>query len=103
TVGVMVVGSVPVLFPEDASLPPLTVTPFVTLAAALLATLIVNVIAGYDAPLATGLLVVHVLVATEQLQPAPLIAVAVKPAGNASTTVTVPDVAAVPPFDTVSV
>jgi hypothetical protein len=103
TVGETVVGSVPVLFPEVASPPPLTVTLFVTLAATLLAKFTVNVIAGYAALPARTLLVVQVLVANVQLQPVPLIAVAVKPAGSVSTTVTVPDVDAVPTFDTVSV
>ena len=38
-----------------------------------------------------------------QLHPLPVIAVAVKPAGMLSTTVTVPDVGAPPAFDTVIV
>src|SRR2546425_561989 len=99
----MVVGSVPVLFPAVVSPPPLTVTLLVTLATALLATVTVNVIAGYDAPFASTLVVVHVLVATVQLQPVPLIAVAVIPAGSVSTTVTVPTTWPAPALDAVSV
>ena len=45
---------------------------------------------------------VHVEVApTVQVQPVPLIAVAVRPVGSVSETVTVPEVAAVPTFVTV--
>jgi hypothetical protein len=49
---------------------------------AVLATVIESVIAGYDA-LAAGVLVfTHVMVASVQVQPVPLIAVAVRPAGS---------------------
>jgi hypothetical protein len=46
---------------------------------------------------------VQVRVDTVQAQPAPLIAVAVKPDGSASVIVTVPLVVTVPAFDTASV
>src|SRR6266851_1026489 len=101
TVGDTVVRSEAVSLAVLVSDPPLTVTVFVTLAAAFVATVTVTVTAGYDAPAANAVAVVQVAVATEQLQPEPLSAVAVKPAGSVSTTVTVPAVDAVPALETV--
>ena len=58
--------------------------------------LTVRVIAGKEEPVASTVLLVQVKVARVQLHPVPLIAVAVKPLGRVSTTVTVPEVDALP-------
>jgi hypothetical protein len=71
--------------------PPETVAVLVTLAEALAATLTVSMIGGWLAPGARTSLRVHVTVApTVQVQPEPVAAVAVSPAGKVSLTVTVP-------------
>src|SRR5437016_2668575 len=72
---------------------PETTTVLVTLGDALLAMLTVNEIGLKLPPSATELVVVQVRVASVQLHPVPLIAVAVSPEGSVSVTVTVPAVA----------
>jgi hypothetical protein len=103
TAGETDVRSEAVLLAVFVSDPPLTVAVLVTLPAAFAATVTVTITAGYDALAANAVDVVHVRVASVQVQPEPLIAVAVKPAGNASTTVTVPAVGALPTLETVNV
>src|SRR5512140_3355210 len=79
--------------------PPLTATLFVTVPTALDPTPTVSVIAlGLVAPAAMTALLVHVTTcaAAEQLQPVPAALEYVRPEGNVSVTVIVPDVAAVP-------
>src|SRR5258706_2600266 len=84
--------------------PPLTVTVFVTLAVAFDPTLIVSVMAGAAAPGAmTVVRVQRTGAPREQLQPAPLAAVAVNAGGSASETVNTPAVDPVPTLDTCSV
>jgi hypothetical protein len=98
---VMVVGSVAVaglLAP-----PPLTVALLVTEAAAVQLTFTVSVMAGKLPPEATAAVLVQVRVATLQVQPEPLMAVAVRPAGNVSVTVVVPEVAPGPGLPAVMV
>jgi hypothetical protein len=103
----IVVGSEPVAHGEPTQPPPATETLFVSEEAALLATLTVTVIAGYDEPAASASDRVHVSVPTVQVHPVPLSPVTVKPVGGVSVTVTVdpsvgPTVAA-DEFDTVTV
>ena len=91
------------LFPffEAGSPPPVTATAFVTEAGALLATLTVSVIKGKLDPAAMVAGEVQESVATTQVQPDPVMAVAVRPEGNVSIKVTaVPSVGALPAFDT---
>ena len=97
----MVVGSLAVTVPVAP--PPEAAAELVTLAEALAATLTVNVIAGKLAAAASTVVDVQVNVPSVHVQPVPLIAVAVRPVGNVSTTVTVPLVDAVPEFVTVMV
>src|SRR5262245_27843791 len=99
----MVVTSVAVSFAVFNSPPPATLTLFVTLDEALLPTLTVRVIAGYDAPPASASLRKQVRVATVHVHPVPLIAVAVRPAGSVSITVTRPLVGPPPALLTVMV
>ena len=101
--GLMVVGSEAESLPVLASPPPATVAVLVTLAGALAATFTVSVMAGKLAPGAAVVLVLQASVDTVQLHPVPVIAVAVKPVGSVSVTVTVPEVGANPPFHAVSV
>src|ERR1035438_8258516 len=70
--------------------PPETAAVLVTLAGALVATFTLRVMGGKPAPAARASECVQVSVARFVVQPAPLIAVAVRPAGNVSTTLTVP-------------
>src|SRR5439155_269500 len=84
----IVVGSVAVLFAVFVSPPPETVAVLVTLAGASLATFSVRVITGYLVPPARASDRVQVSGAKVQDQPDPVIAVAVKPVGSVSATVT---------------
>ncbi len=96
-VGVMtVVGSVAV--GEFAAPPPLVVAEFVTEAGALAATLTVSVIGFPAAPTAMTVVLVQVTdcPASLHVQPVPVAALNVKPAGSVSVTVTVPVVATFP-------
>ena len=68
-------------------------------AGALAATLTTSVMAGYDAPAGKASFRVQVSEASAHDQPVPAIDVAVSPAGSVSVTVTVPEVAALPPLD----
>src|ERR1035438_7721151 len=86
----MAVGSAAVLLAEFESPPPETVAVFVTEADALAATVTTSVIGGKPAPDAKESLRMQEIVANVQFQPVPLIAVAVRLAGNASVTVIVP-------------
>jgi len=99
--GLIVVGSVPLSLEVLVSPPPETVTELLTEAPAFAATFTVSVMTGKLTPAASTVVVVQVSVFRLHPQPAPLIAVAVKPAGNASTRVTVPLVAPVPALVTV--
>src|SRR4051812_7212481 len=83
--------------------PPLTLAVLVTLAGALEATVTVNVMSGYFAPLASSSLRVHVRDDSVQAQPVPFKAVADSPAGSESVTVTLPVVEPVPLLAAVSV
>jgi hypothetical protein len=83
------------------SLPPDTVTVFVTDGGAFPATVTVSVIAGYDAPPARASARVQTNVLIEQLHPVPVIAVAVRLEGRESARLTVPTVAPVPLLVTV--
>jgi len=89
----MVVGSLAALLPVLSSPPPDTVTLLVTEAGALLATSTKRVSGGYLVPAASGVLPPNRLQGPAggvQLQPLPLIDVAVRPAGGSvSVTVTV--------------
>ena len=96
--GTTVVGSDAVSLEVLVSPPPETATEFVTDAAALAATLTESVMTGKVRPAASTVLVVQVSVARVHPHPEPLMAVAVRPAGNVSTTVTVPLVEPVPEF-----
>jgi hypothetical protein len=103
----IVVGSLTLAHGEPTQPPPTTDAWFVSDDAALLATLTVTVIAGYDEPAASASERVHVFVDTEHVHPVPLSPVKVKPVGGVSVTVTVepsvgPTVAA-DEFDTVTV
>src|SRR6266545_1614741 len=80
----------------EASPPPDTVAVLVTRIGALPATLTVKVMTGYVPPGPSGLALVQVSVPRLQLQPAPVMAVAVSDGGSVSTTVTVPVVDAGP-------
>jgi len=90
-----VVGSVPV--GELMAPPPLTVTEFVTEPGAPTA-LTVNVIGSPAAPAAMAVVLVHVAVGPAPLhvQPVPVAALNVRPAGSVSVTVMVPVVGEVP-------
>src|SRR5215471_21064448 len=102
--GVILVRSFAVLFSEFTSPPPDIVAVFVTNGEALLATFTVSVIAGYDALEASTSLRVQVTVepGLGQLQPVPVTALKVSPAGSVSLTVTVvPSVDERPTFFTV--
>src|SRR5262249_9775459 len=80
-----------------------TATMFVICGGAFGSTFTVRVIGAKLAPAASDADCVQVNVASAQHHPLPLIAVAVRPAGRVSTTVTVPDVAPGPLFVTVIV
>jgi hypothetical protein len=69
---------------------------------AVFATFTVTVIAGYEPPTGSPSERVQVKLARAQFQPEPEIPVAVNPAGNTSSTETVPPEAPVPEFETVS-
>jgi hypothetical protein len=99
----IVVGSLAVSLAVLSSPPPETFTELVTVAAAFGATLTVSTMTGKLSPAASTVLVVQVKVPRLQTQPAPDIAVADKPAGKVSTTVTVPLVCAMPELVTVIV
>src|SRR5271170_7592001 len=99
--GLIVVGSLAVAVPVAP--PPEAAAELVTLVGALAATLTVSVMAGKLAPATSTVVDVQVNVPSEQVQPVPAIAVAVRPAGSVSTTVTVPLVDAVPELVTVMV
>src|SRR5277367_4756205 len=92
--GLMVVGSEAPSLAVLVSAPPETVAELMTLAAALAETLTVSVMAGKLTPAGSTTDVEQVRVARVHPHPEPLIALAVRPAGNESTTVTVPLVAA---------
>jgi hypothetical protein len=81
-----------------AAAPPLAVAEFVTEAGALAATFTISAIGFPVAPAAIAVALVHVTVcpAALHVQPVPVAALNVKPAGNVSVTVTVPDVATFP-------
>ena len=84
--------------------PPLTVAVLVTFAGALLATSTASVMTGWLAAAASVSLRVQVSVPSVQPQPLPEIAVADRPVGSVSTTVTVdPSVGIPPSLPTVSV
>jgi hypothetical protein len=99
-VDVMDVMSFAVLLTVFVSPPVATETEFVTLVGALDATFTVKLMAGYAALVASASARVAVKVPSVMLQPVPVIAVAVRPAGKTSTTLTVPVVASVPTFVT---
>ena len=101
TVEVIVVGSEAVSLPVLVSLPPETTTVLVTEGGALVDTLTVSVITGYDVPAARASERVHVKLPMEQAQPAPLMVVAVRPAGRESVRLTVPMVGPPPLLVTV--
>src|SRR5436189_19161 len=92
----MVVASLAESFPVLVSPPPDTEAELVTLAAALLATFTVKVIAGKLAPAASASLRVQVKVPSTQVHPLPAMAVAVRPAGKVSVTETAALVGAEP-------
>ena len=83
--------------------PPDTVAILVTLNGELEATVTSNVMAGYALPAARASPQVHVSVASVQLHPVPLMAVAVRPVGSVSVADTVAVVGEAPVFDTVIV
>ena len=97
------VGSVEVSFEVFVSPPPLMVATLLSVPETELPMLTVSVIAGYELPAASASERVQVTVATVQLQPVPLNAVAVNPAGSVSETVTAPELAAFPMLCAVSV
>src|ERR1035441_7516910 len=97
-----VVGSLTVSFAVLISPPPETLAVLVRLTA-LVATSTTTVMGGYPAPAAKLSERVQVSVPRSAVQPAPLMAVAVSPAGSVSTTLTVPTVAALPISVTVMV
>src|SRR2546429_402681 len=97
----IVVGSVVESLLVTTSPPPETEAELVTELDAVADTSTVTVIAGYEEPAARASERVQVRVARVQLQPVPEIAVAVRPLGSVSDTVTVPLVAPDPEFDTV--
>ena len=99
----MVVGSLAVSHGVAEQPPPDTAAEFVTELAAVADTSTVTVIAGYDEPAARASERVHVNVLSVQLHPVPEIAVAVRPVGRASTTLTVPLDGPVPELVAVSV
>src|SRR5215472_15764132 len=86
----IVVGSLAASLAVLTSPPPETVAVLATLAGALAATLTVRIKGGYDPPAARTSLRVQVSVARTQLHPEPLSAVALRPVGRLSVTVTVP-------------
>jgi hypothetical protein len=90
--GLIVVASLEVSLPVFVSPPPDTVATLVTDDGALLATFTVSVIAGYAAPAASTSLRVQLgePTPTSQFQPLPAMAVAVRPVGTVSSTVTAP-------------
>jgi hypothetical protein len=96
------VGSLALLFAVFVSPPPETVAVFVTGEVAFAATSTVRLMMG-DAllPFKTSDLVQLGVALTVQDQPGPLIALAVKPAGKVSTTVTAPEEATVPRLFTI--
>src|SRR6266516_4458981 len=98
----MVVGSLSVSLDVSVSPPPDTVAVLVTLAGALPATFTVRVMVEL-LPAASALDRVQVRATTLQVQPEPLMAVAVKPEGRVSVTVMVPLVDGVPLLVTVIV
>lgn len=98
---VIVVTSDAVSLAVLVSLPPETVTVFVTEGGALPATVTVNVITGYDNPAPKASERVHTSVLIEQVHPVPVIAVGVMLEGRESAKLTVPTVAPVPLLVTV--
>ena len=99
----MIVASLVESLLVTISPPPETVATLITIGATLTLTLTVTTIAGYEAPGASGLTVVHVSVPSEHVHPAPRMDVATRPAGSVSTTVTAPVVAPPPPLCTTMV
>lgn len=95
--------SVAVLFEVFVSPPPDAVTVFVRVPEAVDGTLTPIMIAGYELPLASASDRVQVAVFNVQVQPFPLKAFGVRPAGNMSITETAPEVAVVPELVTVIV
>ena len=83
---------------QVASPPPLARATLVTLGTAAAATATVRVIGLPDAPAAMTVVLVQVTTwpAAEQVQPVPVPDTKVRPAGNVSTMVMVPEVGAVP-------
>src|SRR5258706_5910454 len=98
----MAVTSLAPLLVVTSSPPPATVAVLVTLAGAFDATLTVSVIKGYEAPAASTSLRVHAPAGWLHVQPVPPIAVAVRPEGSVSLTVTVPLVGPPPLLRTLS-
>ena len=103
TVCVIDVMSFAVLLEVFRSPPPDTVAVLVTDDGAFVATLTVTVIDGYAELGFNASLRVQVRVPRLQDQPVPEIAVAVRPVGRVSITVTVPELAVGPTLDTVMV
>src|SRR5689334_7272456 len=97
----VVVTSVATLFVVFNSPPPETVTVFAMGDGALVATFTISVMTGKAALATRASERVQVRVAIAQFHPVPARAVAVKPEGSVSLTLTTPDVGAVPEFDTV--
>jgi hypothetical protein len=79
-----------------AAPPPLTATALLYTPMFVPLTLTVRVIAGREEPVASTVVVVQVKVPRTQFHPVPPIAVAVKPLGSVSVTVTVPEVEELP-------
>src|SRR6478735_4346290 len=90
------VGSVAVLLLVDESPPPDTVAVLVSEGPAFAATFTVTLMGSYVPLAARASARVQLTVASVQTQFVPVIAVAVKPAGSVSTTVTAPLVGAAP-------
>ena len=97
----MVVTSEAVSLAVLVSLPPDTVTVFITEGGAFEATVTVKAMTGYDVPPAKASDRVQINVPIEQLHPVPVIAVGVRLEGRESARLTVPTVAPVPLLVTV--
>src|SRR5262245_26338032 len=101
---VTMVGSLAVLLVALESPPPLTVAVLVTLPGALAATFTMSATGGYEAPGPSASARVQVVVAPSvQVQPAPLAALGLMPAGMVSLTVMRPAVGPEPELRTVMV
>src|SRR5437660_10140710 len=87
----------------STSPPPETAAMFVRVGGALLSTFTVSVMAGYEALAARTSFLVQVREERTQFQPAPVMAVAVRPVGRLSRTLTAPLVGAAPLLVTVIV